>query len=95
MGDREFTYKSCKVVFVKKNIRKLLFFLLMLVIVQPFYFLDAKEKVERYVEGEAGCFRRRTKFGVLASKVKDVKKGTNDAYQATSVFVSQKKGVIE
>lgn len=51
--------------------------------------------VKRYVEGEAGCFRRRTKFGVLASKVKDVKKGTNDAYQATSVFVSQKKGVIE
>lgn len=77
---------------MKKKIRKLLLFLLMLVMAQPFYILNAKEKVERYVEDEGGCFRRRTKFGVLASKVKDVKKGTNDAYQATSVFVSQKEG---
>lgn len=79
---------------MKKNIRKLLLFLLMLVMAQPFYILNAKEKVERYVEDEGGCFRRRTKFGVLASKVKDVKKGTNDAYQEKIEEISEKQRSI-
>jgi len=63
-----------------------------LIMLQPEYEVNAKEKVERYIEAEFGCFRERKKFEVLASNVKDIKKGTNQYFRAISVFVSLKKG---
>lgn len=77
---------------MKKLIIKLFAFFLILIMLQPDYEVNAKEKVERYIEDEFGCFRERKKFEVLASDVKDIKKGTNQYFRATSVFVSQKKG---
>lgn len=59
---------------------------------QSDYEVNAKEKVERYIEDEFGCFRERKKFEVLALNVKDIKKGTNQYFRAISVFVSLKKG---
>lgn len=77
---------------MKKLFINIFAFFLIFIMLQPDYEVFGKDKVERYIEDEFGCFRERKKFEVLASNVKDIKKGTNQYFRAISVFVSLKKG---
>lgn len=80
------------VLVMKKFAKKIIVFLLVLAMLEPYYAVNIYAKVERHFSDEFGDFRERKRFGVLATNVQDVKTGINHGFRQTSIFVSQKKG---
>lgn len=78
-----------------KHIKRVILILLIFSLVDSQNFIVGNAKVEKYEDDKYGdgdgIYRSRKKFGVLATKVKDVKVGVSNGHLSTRILISQKK----